>query len=70
MRDAEQLSLVGGVRNADDEQSVDVVAEGPPDALDAFETSLAAGPAGARVDRVEASRGPAGGGMARFEIRS
>jgi acylphosphatase len=66
---ASELGLVGWVRNADDDRSVDLVAEGDPSALDALEARLASGPSGARVDEVEASRGPAGGGWQRFEIR-
>jgi acylphosphatase len=66
---ASELGLVGWVRNADDDRSVDLVAEGDPSALDLLETKLASGPSGARVDEVEISRGPAGGGWQRFEIR-
>jgi acylphosphatase len=66
---ATQLGLVGWVRNADDGRAVDVVAEGPPAALDAFEAQLGGGPSAALVDRVEVSRGPASGGLSRFEIR-
>jgi acylphosphatase len=61
--------LVGWVRNADDERSVDLVAEGDSAALDALEAELVGGPGGARVDAVESSRGPASGGWTRFEIR-
>ncbi|HEV7199437.1 MAG TPA: acylphosphatase [Candidatus Limnocylindria bacterium] len=66
---ASALGLVGWVRNADDERSVELVAEGDANALDAFEAELTAGPGGARVDAVEASRGSASGGWVRFEIR-
>ena len=66
---ARRLGLVGWVRNADDERSVELVAEGEPASLDALEAQLVDGPGAARVDRVEASRGPASGGMTRFEIR-
>ena len=66
---ASQLGLVGWVRNADDDRSVEVVAEGPPASLDAFQAQLGRGPSGALVDTVEASRGPASGGLSRFEIR-
>ncbi len=69
MSAATQLGLVGWVRNADDERAVDVVAEGPPAALDTFEAQLGSGPSAALVDRVEVSRGPASGGLSRFEIR-
>jgi acylphosphatase len=66
---ASRLGLVGWVRNADDERSVELVAEGDPASLDALEAQLGHGPGAARVDGVEASRGPASGGMTRFEIR-
>jgi uncharacterized protein YqgV (UPF0045/DUF77 family) len=49
-------------------RAVDVVAEGPSDALDQLETSLRAGPSGARVDAVDARRGPASGEWHGFEI--
>ncbi|MGH2462672.1 MAG: acylphosphatase [Candidatus Limnocylindria bacterium] len=66
---AVRLGLVGWVRNTDDERAVELVAEGDPASLDALETQLRDGPGAAWVDRVEASRGPASGGMTRFEIR-
>jgi acylphosphatase len=66
---ASRLGLVGWVRNTDDERSVELVAEGDPASLDALEAQLGHGPGAARVDRVEASRGPASGGMTRFELR-
>lgn len=66
---ASRLGLVGWVRNADDERSVELVAEGDTPSLDALEAQLGHGPGAARVDRVEAGRGPASGGMIRFEIR-
>lgn len=66
---ASQLGLVGWVRNADDERAVEVVAEGPADALETLEAELANGPTGAYVDTVESSRGKATGGLTRFEIR-
>jgi acylphosphatase len=66
---ASALGLVGWVGNTDDERAVDLVAEGDPAALDTLEAELAIGPGGARVDAVETSREPAGGGWVRFEIR-
>ena len=66
---ASRLGLVGWVRNTDDERAVELVAEGDTASLDALEAQLGHGPGAARVDRVEASRGPASGGMTRFEIR-
>jgi acylphosphatase len=66
---AVELRLSGWVRNADDERAVELVAEGDSEALDAFEAALAVGPGAAWVERVDASRGPAAGGMSRFEMR-
>lgn len=69
MEAASRLGLVGWVRNLDDEQMVELVAEGASDQLDAFEAMLARGPGSAFVERVDASRGPAAGGLSRFEVR-
>jgi acylphosphatase len=65
---AEDLGLTGWVMNADDERSVEVVAEGPPEALDALERLIREGPSGARVESVEARRAPASGEFDRFGI--
>ncbi len=51
---ARHLGLHGWVRNCDD-GSVESVACGTPDALDAFRSWLQKGPSSARVDRVEES---------------
>ena len=67
-RQAEALGLVGWVMNGDDERSVDVVAEGPEPALARLERLLNAGPSGARVESVEAHRGPVSGEFDRFGI--
>ena len=48
---------------------MEVVAEGPPAALDTLEAELATGPTAAYVEAVETSRGPATGDLTRFEIR-
>ena len=66
---ATRLGLVGWIKNRDDEQSVELVAEGPSGSLDAFEALLIRGPGAAHVERVEVSRGAAGGGLSRFEVR-
>jgi len=68
MRQAEALELVGWVMNADDERSVELVAEGAPDALAELERRLAAGPSGARVESVDVARSPASGEFRRFGI--
>lgn len=67
-RQAEQLGLVGWVRNAEDRRVVELAVEGSPAAVDELERLLQAGPPGARVERVEARRTPPTGREARFEI--
>jgi acylphosphatase len=69
VRRAQELDLAGWVANAAD-GSVQCVAEGPPDALDALEGDLRRGPVGAVVSGVNAVRMPATGRFARFSIRS
>lgn len=63
------LALSGWVSNRAD-GSVAVVAEGPPHALDRLTDELERGPPGARVERVDARRGPAAGDLDGFAIRS
>jgi acylphosphatase len=65
---AEALGLTGWVMNADDERSVDLVAEGDVTALDELERLVNQGPHGARVETVETRRGPATGEFDRFGI--
>lgn len=65
---AHALGLTGWVMNEDDERTVVVVAEGPADRLDAFETLLREGPPSARIEQVEVRREPASGRFDRFEI--
>ena len=50
-READRLRLTGWVRNTD-EGDVEVHAEGPPEALEAFSRWLHSGPPGARVETV------------------
>ena len=64
----EELGLSGWVMNGDDERSVELVAEGPPDRLDELERLLWSGPHSARVESVDASREAASGGFRGFEI--
>ena len=52
-RQAEELGLAGWVMYADDERSVELVAEGDPDALSELERRLYQGPPGAHVQEVE-----------------
>jgi acylphosphatase len=68
VRHADALGVVGWVMNADDERSVDLVAEGSPEALDELERLLRAGPPGARVERVDTERTAASGEFRRFGI--
>lgn len=68
LRQAESLGLVGWVMNADDERSVEIVAEGDDAALTELARRLEMGPPGARVDTFEAQRGPASGEFHRFGI--
>lgn len=67
-RSADALGLTGWVMNADDERSVELVAEGPSTALDELERRLHAGPDGARVEGVRAARSVASGEFDRFGI--
>lgn len=68
VRQADELGLTGWVMNADDERTVEIVAEGAPDALDELERRLWRGPDGARVERVDSRREPASGEFTRFGI--
>ena len=68
VRQAADLSLTGWVMNADDERTVELVAEGDPGSLDELERRLWAGPDGARVEDVRSRRGTASGEYGRFGI--
>ena len=67
-RQAESLGVVGWIMNADDERSVEFVAEGDSEALAEFESRMRVGPAGARIESFESGRGPASGEFDRFGI--
>lgn len=67
-RQADALSLTGWVMNADDERSVELVAEGSDEDLEELLRRLHRGPSGARVDSVDAQRGPASGEFDGFGI--
>ncbi len=69
LRRANRLGLVGWVANEAD-GTVRCVAEGPAAGLDELLGILRHGPSGARVDRVDASRGPAAGGLDGFMVRA
>jgi acylphosphatase len=67
-RQAAELKVTGWVMNADDERSVELVAEGEPAALDELERRVRVGPSGSRVESVQAGRGPASGEFEQFGI--
>ena len=67
-RQADELGLTGYVMNADDERTVELVAEGTADAVAELERRLSRGPEGARVEQVDVSRGVASGEFERFAI--
>jgi acylphosphatase len=69
IREAMDLGLVGWVAN-DLDGSVRCVAEGPRAVLETLLQLLEAGPASARIDRVDADWGAATGSFRSFEIRS
>jgi acylphosphatase len=58
-RQADSLGVTGWVMNANDERTVEVVAEGEPEALSEMEQRIRRGPPGAIVESVEVRRGPA-----------
>jgi acylphosphatase len=69
LREAMDLGVTGWVANGAD-GTVRCVAEGPRPQLEALLHLLEAGPASARIDRVDATWGLASGGLRSFEIRS
>lgn len=64
---ARELGLGGWVRNSGD--AVELVAEGPGDALDAFIAWCRSGPPMARVSDVQIAREAARGDLSSFEVR-
>ena len=69
LQSARRLGLAGWVRNRID-GSVEVVAEGPREVLEAFVSVLRRGPAMAYVTEVETSWTPPQGEAAPFRVRS
>jgi acylphosphatase len=67
-RQADALGLTGWVMNADDERTVEVVAEGAPEPLSEMERRIRQGPPGAIIEEVEMRRGPATGEFDGFGI--
>ena len=68
LRQAQELGLTGWVMNGNNERTVEVVAEGRPEALDEFERRLRRGAPGSHVDAVTVERSPASGEFSRFGI--
>lgn len=66
---ARRLDLAGWVRNGDDGETVEVVAEGPEASLRALEASLRAGPRHAQVEAVDAEWADETEGYRAFEVR-
>jgi acylphosphatase len=66
-RRARELALGGLVRNRRD-GTVEVVAEGPAEAVEALRDHLRRGPRMASVERVEVTEEPATGEFNRFEV--
>jgi len=64
---AQREGIRGYVRNQHD-GSVEILAEGDLDAVLRFELAVRRGPAGARVDDVEAAEAPATGRFAGFSV--
>jgi acylphosphatase len=69
VRVADRLGLTGWVAN-EASGRVRCVAEGPRDALEALLDDLREGPAGAWVERVDASWSAATGAFPSFDVRS
>jgi acylphosphatase len=67
-RRASELRLVGYVRNRSD-GSVELVAEGPRQAVESLLDAVRVGPASAVVENLEAQWETPTGGYSRFEIR-
>jgi acylphosphatase len=66
--EASARGLTGYVRNCDDGRSVEVVAEGADEALQALLEVLHVGPRFARIAHVDSEYSEAGGGFARFSV--
>ena len=67
-REASSRGITGYVRNGDDGDSVEVVAEGDESALAALVDALRSGPRFARVDRVDTKFSEASNGFRRFSV--
>ena len=66
---ARSLGLTGWVRNRPDGRSVELWAEGTPEALAALRVAARRGPAGARVEDAECEGRDSSGAYADFSVR-
>jgi acylphosphatase len=66
--EAASRGITGWVRNGDDGQSVELVAEGDDEALAALVVLLHTGPRFAHVEAVESEYSDAGAGFTRFSM--
>lgn len=69
LQQAQELGLTGWVRNGEDGQSVEVVAEGDEPAIRQLEATLRNGPPLAYVEDVETNWSDAVEGYDRFSVR-
>ena len=69
LEEARALGLTGWVRNGDDGQTVEVVAEGPKERLEQLEAALRDGPRLAQVEAVDARWSDTIDGYEGFEMR-
>ncbi len=67
--EAQALGLTGWVRNGNDGETVEVVAEGPEERLERLEAALHQGPRLALVEAVEVRWSDALEGHEKFEVR-
>ena len=66
-RQADELKISGCVRNLPD-GTVEIMAKGPPEALEQFMQRLKAGPIGSRVDQVQTQWLESAGDLKGFQI--
>ncbi|OGO50826.1 MAG: hypothetical protein A2148_03935 [Chloroflexi bacterium RBG_16_68_14] len=69
VEEARRLGLAGWVRNSDDGETVEVVAEGPEERLRQLEAALREGPRSARVEAVDTHWSDALEGHRGFQVR-
>jgi acylphosphatase len=69
VEEARRLGLSGFARNQNDGVSVEVVAEGPRENLEALLRLLRRGPSLSQVERVDTAWGAATGGYEGFSVR-